>query len=96
MATRPWQDIAKERETHRNEAVNQLQPPLPHVPHDLPVNVTKLPLSLLSAQEVRITETPTEDLLAALASAKLTSVEVTNAFLRRAGLAQKLVCRVDR
>lgn len=89
--TRTWQEVAKEAQLHRDASIAKVNPPVPEVPADLPLDVTPLPRKLLSEREVEITETPAESLLASLATGKLTSVEVTNAFLRRAGLAQKLV-----
>ena len=50
-----------------------------------------IPRVALEPDEVRITELPTEVLLDLLASGKVTATTVTKAFLRRAGLAQKLV-----
>jgi len=50
-----------------------------------------IPRVALEPDEVRITELPTEVLLNLLASGKVTATIVTKAFLRRAGLAQKLV-----
>ncbi|KAK2761319.1 hypothetical protein FQN54_001841 [Arachnomyces sp. PD_36] len=91
MATRPWQDVAKEAQAHRDASIAKVNPPIPEVPAELPLDVTSLPRKLLTEREVDITESPTESILASLSTGKLTSVEVTNAFLRRAGLAQKLV-----
>ena len=70
---------------------NRTQAPVPEIPRDLPLNITTLPRKLLFPHEIEITETPPEILATSLASGELTSVEVTRAFLRRAGLAQKLV-----
>ncbi|CAF9940527.1 MAG: hypothetical protein ALECFALPRED_008702 [Alectoria fallacina] len=90
MERRPWQDIAHQVQSHRNRTLSQIQPPIPDVPSSLPGNVTGIPQALLSPREVEITTTFTEDLVFSLATGSLTSTEVTNAFLRRAGLAQKL------
>ena len=76
---------------HRDVTIAEVEPPVPDVPSDLPRNVTSIPKKLLSLAEITITETTPEQLVADLAAGKLTSKEVTNAFLRRAGLAQKLV-----
>lgn len=89
--TRTWQEVAKEAQLHRDASIAKVNPPVPDVPAELPLDVTSLPRKLLTEREVEITETPAESLLASLATGKLKSVEVTNAFLRRAGLAQKLV-----
>jgi len=76
---------------HRDESITAVQPTLSDVPSQLPLNITGLPKQLLTKREIEITETSPEDLLSALASGTLSSTEVASAFLRRAGLAQKLV-----
>lgn len=93
MATsRPWQETAKIAQDYRDASIAKIQPPIPDVPADLPLNVSVLPKQLLDPKEIEITETLPEVLLASMAKGEISSVEVTNAFLRRAGLAQKLVC----
>ncbi|KAI9702272.1 MAG: hypothetical protein M1820_006204 [Bogoriella megaspora] len=87
---KPWQDIAKEAQKYRDQTVAAVNPPIPDVPTKLPLNVTKIPHRLLTAEEVTITEQTLEQILSKLVSGQLSSVVVTNAFLRRAGLAQKL------
>jgi amidase len=91
MAQKTWQEVAKFAQDFRDKSIAEIQPPVPDVPSDLPLNVSTLPRTLLSEAEVKITETAPENLIASLASGELTSTEVTKAFLRRAGLAQKLV-----
>ena len=93
MSSKSWQEIAQIAQDLRDKSIEQVEPTIPDVPSELPLNVSKLPAELLSKAEISITETSPEDLLDLLASGKVTSTEVTNAFLRRAGLAQKLVCR---
>ena len=90
-----WQTVAKKAQDHRDKSIAEVQPAIPEVPAELPLDVTGLPKELLNEKEVSITEKPAEELVEALASGKLTSVEVTSAFLRRAGLAQKLVSEPD-
>ncbi|KAF2454224.1 putative glutamyl-tRNA amidotransferase subunit A [Lineolata rhizophorae] len=85
-----WEDVVKAAQAHRDETIAAVEPPVPDVPAELPLDVTPLPRQLLSAREVELTETPPEELAALLAKGQLTSVELTKAFLRRAGLAQKL------
>lgn len=85
-----WQDVAEKMQTHRDKTIDAVSPPLPDVPADLPLNVTKIPSTILSKDEMSITESPPELLLETLASGEISAVTVTNAFLRRAGLAQKL------
>lgn len=92
MAEPTWQSIASDVQDHRDSTIARVKPPVPDVPHELPRDVTPIPKELLTAREVEITESAPEDLVASLAHGKLRSVEVTNAFLRRAGLAQKLGC----
>ncbi len=87
----PWQDIAHQVQIHRARTLSQIQPPIPDVPSPLPRNVSTLPQTLLTPREAEITAQFAEDLVASLAAGRLSSVEVTNAFLRRAGLAQNLV-----
>ena len=92
MAPISWQDVAVQKQDHRNRTIAQISPSVPDVPDVLPQNVTGLPSVFLNAREVDITERSTEALASALATGGLTSVEVTKAFLRRAAIAQKLVC----
>lgn len=96
MVKVPWQEIAKQAQAQRDKSIDQIQPPIPAVPSpdELPLNVTSIPRELLNEAELKITESPPEELLKFLASGELSSVDVTTAFLRRAGIAQKLVCRV--
>src|SRR3954447_12311371 len=93
MSSKSWQEIAQIAQDLRDKSIEQVKPTIPGVPSKLPLNVSKLPGELLSKAEISITETSPESLLDLLASGEVTSTEVTNAFLRRAGLAQKLVCR---
>jgi hypothetical protein len=88
---RPWQDIAQEAQQYRDESIAQVWPDLPQFPENLAKNVTEIPGTVLSQEEVQITEMPPEGLLSVLASGDLTAVAVMTAFLRRASLAQKLV-----
>ena len=92
MPNETWQETAKVARRLRDRSIAEVKPTVPDVPVELPLNVSKLPGDLLSKAEMEITERKPEQLLDALATGKLTSTEVTNAFLRRAGLAQKLVC----
>ncbi|EXJ81452.1 hypothetical protein A1O3_07744 [Capronia epimyces CBS 606.96] len=88
----PWQEVAKQAQQLRDKSIDQIQPPVPAVPSptELPLNVTSIPRKLLSEAELKITESPPEELLKSLATGELSSVDVTTAFLRRAGIAQKL------
>ena len=86
-----WQDIAKEAQEYRDASIARVRPLVPDVPTELPDSVAHFPRELLSHEEIQITETSPEDLVTALAFGDLSSVTVVKAFLRRAGLAQKLV-----
>ena len=91
MSKPSWEDVAKKAQEHRDASIKLVKPAVPDVPSDLPLNVTEIPKSLLTTEEVTITETAAEDLIFSLASGKLSSTTVTNAFLRRAAIAQQLV-----
>ncbi|EPS43680.1 hypothetical protein H072_2341 [Dactylellina haptotyla CBS 200.50] len=87
-----WRDIAAERQQYRDASISRISPRIPNVnTATLPLDVLNTARSMLTRREVYITEMTTIELLDQLATGKLTSVEVTNAFLRRAGVAQKLV-----
>ncbi|KAF2715366.1 amidase [Pleomassaria siparia CBS 279.74] len=86
---RPWQDIAKEAQTYRDSTIAQISPP--SVPSKLPKNVISIPATLLHPSVLSITTTPPEELLLSLTTGKRSSVEVTNAFIQRAAVAQGLV-----
>ena len=92
--TKPsWEEVAKGAQEYRDDSIKRVEPAVPDLPSELPLDVTEVPKYLLTTDEVIITETAPEDLATSLASGKLTSTAVTNAFLRRAGIAQKLVYR---
>ena len=93
MAKRTWQEVARTAQDHRDESINLVEPRIPDVPTELPLDVTNLPKQFLSKSELDVTETSAEQLVASLAAGYYSSVDVTKAFLRRAGLAQKLVYR---
>ena len=92
MTESSWQEIAKIAQEYRDASIARVEPAVPEVPRELPRDVMLIPAELLDKEEVEITQTTTEDLLASIASGRLTSAAVTKAFLRRAGLAQRLVC----
>ena len=87
----PWQEIAKKVQEHRDQTIAKIQPAVPGLPENIPLNVTAIPKQLLSAEEIQITELTPEALVAEISAARLTSTEVVTAYLRRAGIAQKLV-----
>lgn len=90
MAT--WQETAKQMQDHRDATIAAIEPKLPPLPAELPLNVTSIPKQLLTEREMELTESAPEYLINALAAGFVTSTEVTKAFLRRAALAQELVC----
>lgn len=92
MSKPTWQEIAKTAQNHRDDSIRRVEPPIPEVPgpDQLPLDRTDVPKYLLSTEEIVITQSPPEDLVASLASGKYTSTTVTTAFLRRAGIAQAL------
>ena len=92
MSKPTWQEVAKIAQKHRDDSIRRVEPPIPEIPEpdQLPLDRTDVPKYLLSTEEVVITQTAPEDLVASLASGKYTSTAVTVAFLRRAGLAQAL------
>ena len=88
---KPWQEVAREAQEHRDHTLSVAGADFTTLPNDLPQNVTQIPSQLLTAEEIKITEQAPEELLSQLGSGRLSAVTVTNAFLRRAALAQKLV-----
>lgn len=92
MSKPTWQEIAEVAQNHRDDSIRSVDPPIPQVadPERLPLDRTDIPKYLLTTEEVIITQTAPEDLVASLASGKYTSTTVAAAFLRRAGLAQAL------
>ncbi|KAH0559589.1 hypothetical protein GP486_003892 [Trichoglossum hirsutum] len=87
---RPWQDIAREAQEYRDASIAKVRPDVPPLPTVLPRNVINIPRNTLGEKEIQITEATPESLLSMLALGELTATAVTTAFLRRAGLAQKL------
>ena len=75
----------------RDASLSSVKPALPDLPADLPLNVVGLPRELLEPREIEITEKPAEELVKLLTQGKLSVIEVTKSFLRRAALAQRLV-----
>lgn len=85
-----WQDIARRIQEHRDATIAAVQPTIPEL-SEPPLDSTPVPRTILTPQELSITESDPVDLLSQLSSGSLSSVDVTNAFLRRAALAQRLV-----
>lgn len=89
-----WEETAKIAQNVRDKSIANVTPAIPDIPLELPKNVTDLPRTLLSKAEIELTEQSPEELLGALATGAISSSTVTLAFLRRAGLAQKLASTV--
>lgn len=93
MTITDWNEgvrLAKElRETTEKEVPGYIKDE--DLPRFLGHYVRDVPKQVLTPREIEITEQDATDLTAALQTGKLTSTEVTKAFLRRASLAQKLV-----
>ncbi|KAI2619156.1 amidase [Hypoxylon sp. NC1633] len=87
-----WEDVAVDRQRHRDATISEIRPPVPELaPEDkILLNSTGVPKKLLTEEEIKFTSADVEDLVKKLASGEWSSTAVTNAFLRRAGLAQKL------
>ena len=92
MSRQTWEDIAWYAKQHRDASLEKVVPAVPVLPKNIPLDVTKIPKEILTKEEIEITEKSTEELLPLLASGELSAAAVTQAFLRRAGVAQKLVC----
>jgi amidase len=88
---RPWQEIAKEAQDYRAAGIAALATNAPEF-FELPKNSTSVPGIILNPRDLQITRSLPEELLKLLANGELSATDVTTAFLRRAALAQKLVC----
>jgi amidase len=86
-----WEEVAADRQAYRDASIASIEPLIPDIP-DRPSNTIPLAKKVLTAEEIEITESTVEQLVPKLANGSLSSVDVANAFLRRAGLAQKAVC----
>lgn len=91
MGSPEWKRAAGHAERYRDNSIQRVAPAVPPVPHDLPLNVIDIPKQLLLTEEASLTSLPPERLIQALAAGEVTAVQVTTAFLRRAGIAQSLV-----
>jgi len=89
-----WREVAKEARQHRDSTIDDVEPPilgLETVPCGHYKRDIGIPNLLLNFNEESITEAKPEKLLEYLANGSFKSKTVTNAFLRRAGIASKLV-----
>ena len=85
-----WQEVAADRQAYRDASIARLTPALPDIP-SIPLNAIPLAKQILTAAEVKITETTVEELVPKLATGELKATDVVKAFLRRAGVAQRAV-----
>lgn len=93
---RPWQDVAKEAQEFRDAGLAQVPGINKVFGHEtfsntLPKDVTAIPRLVMNEKDLQITESLPEKLVEILASGRLTTTEVTLAFLRKAAVAQRLV-----
>jgi len=86
-----WQEVAADRQKHRDATLAAIEPALPDIPSPPPLNTVSIAKEVLTAEEIKITESKVEELAPQLAKGELSAVTVVKAFLRRAALAQKLV-----
>jgi amidase len=71
-----------------------VDPPLSPLPETLSKNVTEIANSVLTPEEIKITSCDVPELPKATRSKEYSCETVIRAFLRRAALAQKLVCNL--
>ncbi|CRL26988.1 Amidase [Penicillium camemberti] len=85
-----WQESARKVQAVRDRSIEHVDPAIAALPDTHTGRVIDFPRRHLSQTEIAITESSAETLVTSLASGKLTATAVTNAFLRRAAIAQKL------
>src|SRR5277367_3021240 len=85
-----WQEVARDRQAHRDASIAAIEPALLDI-KDVPLNTLPIAKAVLTAEEIKITESTVEELIPQLVKGELSALTVTKAFLRRAGLAQKVV-----
>lgn len=78
----------------RDDSLARIRPPLPALPDPVPKNVMPLFAKMLTEEEMKITDCDAHELLEKMKSKTWSCESVTRAFLRRAGLAQGLVCLI--
>jgi hypothetical protein len=96
MALEPWEEKAKSARDHRDATLSKVQPPLGPLPDPslLPLSSQHLPKQYLTKREYELTQDHDAiELLELLRTKKVSSEELTRAFLRRAALAQYAVSR---
>lgn len=93
-AVKPYQEVAAKAQAAVHDAIPtawKLSPEILDLPDD--ANVIDIPKTcgILTPSQIEITEYTLTELVEKLASSKLTSVEVTEAFCARAAIAHQLV-----
>ncbi len=92
MALKPWEQKAKEARDLRYFTLSKVDPPFEKLPDPLPLSSQDLPKQYLTPREYELTQNyDAVELVEMLRTKKLTSEELTRAFLRRAALAQYAV-----
>jgi amidase len=86
-----WNETVKLAQQYRDTTLSLVEPSIPSISQHTPSNVLHIPSQILTPNEITITNSLSEDILDCVSSGKWTSTEVTNAFLRRASVAQNLV-----
>lgn len=92
MTVPDWQRKAQVALDHRDETLSHVSPKLGKLPNPLPLSSQGLPKLLLTEREFELTENyDAIALVDMMKSKKVSSEEVTRAFLRRAAIAQESV-----
>ena len=95
---RPWQEIAKEAQDHRDASIAEVGLcTVPTTGIEYPESAEDLNTiasNFLTPGDISITNTSPEMLITQLSNGSLTATDVTKAFLRRAVVAQKVVCSI--
>ncbi|KEF57928.1 uncharacterized protein A1O9_05850 [Exophiala aquamarina CBS 119918] len=89
---RTWVEISNEAQEHRRASIDRVRPSLPDRPWPAlsSKNAMNIPEIFLDPFETSITQMLPEELVAMLAKGDVTAKAATNAFLRRAALAQRV------
>jgi hypothetical protein len=93
MVLARWEELAKSARDFRDQTLSKVDPPFDPLPDPLPLSSQELPKKYLTPREYELTQDyDAIELLEMLRTRKITSEELTRAFLRRAALAQYAVC----
>ena len=69
-----WQEIAADRQKHRDATISAIEPAVPDI-KDIPLNTVGIAKRVLTADEIKITESLVEDLAAQLAKGDIVAVQ---------------------